>query len=356
MMIRIKAVDTLFFRDASPFTKGEDMWANGIFPPNLSTIYGALRSAYFANCIEKLKCAGDDENDPTKDLRIQGIYYEIDEEIYVPLPIDCVKFKNTMDNNVQILSIIKKRGFYSSHPTTHMLKSIQSVENIVGGLMKIEDFQKYLDNKEGVFKDILETGKLIIQEPKIGISIDSNKGASEEAMLYRVGMQRWNSLSILVGFTGLDIPEKGLMKLGAEGKAVSYSKVDFEKIMTEVGTNKNCNLFKLYLLTPAIFDKGWIPKWVKKNSENGQFIGEYKELRLKLISASIGKPISIGGFDMRKREPKPMYKAVPQGSIYYFEILEGDMKKVKRIFNNKTISDVDEKMGYGIAYVAEVSR
>ena len=109
-------------------------------------------------------------------------------------------------------------------------------------------------------------------------------------------------------------------------------------------------MFKLYLSTPAIFKKGWLPEWMDEND----LIGEYGGLKLKLLTASIGKTISIGGFDMKVRKPKPMRKAVPAGSVYYFKIVEGDLQKVFEIFNQTAISDIDPMQGFGIAYVGGV--
>ena len=43
----------------------------------------------------------------------------------------------------------------------------------------------------------------------------------------------------------------------------------------------------------------------------------------------MGKYTSIGGFDVERGRPKPMKRAVPAGSVYYFELLEGDLEKVK---------------------------
>lgn len=43
----MEAFDTLFFRDGKPFSMGDDVWANGVFPPYPSTLYGALRASYF---------------------------------------------------------------------------------------------------------------------------------------------------------------------------------------------------------------------------------------------------------------------------------------------------------------------
>ncbi|HEC25711.1 MAG TPA: hypothetical protein ENI54_06865, partial [bacterium] len=64
MIVEIDALDTLFFRDGKPFTMAENRWADTVFPPFPSVIYGALRSAYFANHIEELGKAKTDD-DPT---------------------------------------------------------------------------------------------------------------------------------------------------------------------------------------------------------------------------------------------------------------------------------------------------
>lgn len=45
-IIEIQALGTLFFRDGKPFTMGAETYAEGIFPPLPSTIYGALRTGH----------------------------------------------------------------------------------------------------------------------------------------------------------------------------------------------------------------------------------------------------------------------------------------------------------------------
>ena len=44
----LNPTDTIFFRDGRPFNMGEDTYAQGIFPPPPSVLYGALRTAYMA--------------------------------------------------------------------------------------------------------------------------------------------------------------------------------------------------------------------------------------------------------------------------------------------------------------------
>ncbi len=60
---------------------------------------------------------------------------------------------------------------------------------------------------------------------------------------------------------------------------------------------------KLILTSVGIFpENGWKPKEIDN-----------------LNAASIGKPVLIGGFDIKRRIPKKMYKSVPAGSVYVFD-------------------------------------
>ncbi|NIA10562.1 MAG: type III-B CRISPR module-associated protein Cmr3 [Nitrospiraceae bacterium] len=354
MQIQIDPLDTLFFRDGKPFTMGEDSWASGIFPPYPSVIYGALRSAYFSNHIDELKKATT-WNDPTKNLKIKGIHFSVKDEdanIYLPLPNDCVQRKGDGDNVVSTLRMDELADVKSSCPTRYVLKSTitEKVESVSAGLIDITSLKKYLECTNDSFFPILKITDKVLAEPKIGIGISNKTGTAEKGMFYRVGMNRLDGLSLLIDFEGLDLPEEGMMKLGGEGKAVYYKKPE-EPISPPIYDSKvDGTMFKLYLSTPVIFKKGWLPEWM----DEYDLIGEYKGLKLKLLTASIGKTISIGGFDMKARKPKPMRKAVPAGSVYYFEIVEGDIQQAFEIFNQTAISDIDPEQGFGIAYVGGV--
>jgi CRISPR-associated protein Cmr3 len=351
MIIKIDALDTLFFRDGKPFTMGEDTWANGIFPPYPSVIYGALRSAYFSHHLNELKKANN-EDDPTRDLKIKGFYILADNNVYLPLPNDCVKKKGSRDNLVFVLPVHKLIDIKSSCPTQQALKSEKEVvENVDGELISIDSFKEYLKCAKDSFSSILKVADRVLPEPKIGIGINRESGTSEEGKLYRVDMRRLEnkrgeSLSVIIDFEGLNLPERGMMRLGGEGKAVSYQQ--FEPIDFSIDNfNFDGNKFKLYLSTPAIFENGWLPAWIDEKN----LICEGKGLKLKLLTVSIGKPVYIGGFNMKTRKPKPMCKAVPAGSVYYFEVIEGDIQKAFEIFNQSPISDFYPKQGFGIAYV-----
>ena len=137
------------------------------------------------------------------------------------------------------------------------------------------------------------------------------------------------------------------IKLGGEGKFVSVQNLAKS---IEIPFPKIDNNFLLYISTPTIFKKGWLPDWIDKDSLKGKIPNT--DLTVKLLTASIGKPDLIGGFDMAKRKPKPMYKAVPSGSVYFFEILEGNSSELEKI-HQKSISDIYPEQGFGICYVGK---
>jgi CRISPR-associated protein Cmr3 len=356
MIVKIDALDTLFFRDGKPFTMGEDTWANGVFPPSPSVIYGALRSAYFSNHIDELGKANE-VDDPTKGLKIKGLHFLIGNDIYFSLPLDCVKEKEDKDKPVKVSTLsMRKDKSLNNCPTTYILsnKNDKKIEHVADGLVRKSMFEKYLILQLPEKFSIQKIGDYLISESKIGIMRSAETHTSEEGKLYRTDMRRLSNknnekLSIIVDFEGMDLPDRGLLKFGGEGKAVSYEQfkaVDF----SIANFNLNENKFKLYLSTPAIFEKGWLPKWIDEKT----LTGTYKGLKLKLLTASIGKPVHIGGFDIKEIQPKPMRKSVPAGSVYYFEIIEGNIQKAVEIFNQSAISEFYQEQGFGIVYVGKL--
>jgi len=358
MIIEINALDTLFFRDGKPFSMGEETWANGIFPPYPSVIYGALRSAYFSNHIDELEKANQ-KGDRTKDLRINGIFLKIKDEVCFPLPLDCVKEKDNDKNESFILSSKPTGNLISNYPKLEKIliypnnDKNNKIENISNAILVKIDFEDYLNsNADNIF--YYKLNKFLLSEPKIGIARASNTHSTEEGKLYRVDMKRLadrnkNNLSIIVEFEGLELPDSGFLKLGGEGKAAIYKKYN-KSIKVNLPKFEDDKRFKIILVTPAIFNNGCLPNWIDKNN----FVDRYDGINLKLLTVAIGKPISIGGFDMKKKEPKPMYKAVPAGSVYYFKLIEGNMKEVKKAFHQKAISDIYPEQGFGIAYAGKV--
>ncbi|MBD3192923.1 MAG: type III-B CRISPR module-associated protein Cmr3 [Candidatus Heimdallarchaeota archaeon] len=376
MLIKIRPLDTLFFRDGKPFTMGEESWANTIFPPPPTVIYGALRSCYFASHISELSKAAE-ENDPTKNLKINGIYFADEENDYFPLPRDCVQIKDEK-NKALLLKLEKMAGIASSCPTKYVLqapklKDNEQVEAIQDGLIKLTALKDYLKGKKESFSikperkkegkeqafSILKLKDKVLLEPKVGIGLNRKTGTADDKQgkLYHISMNRLKDFCLLVDFEGLKLDKVGLMKLGGEGKAVSYQKEEKVTINSDKLKLED-QYFKLYLSTPAIFENGWFPSWLDQKTLQGTYNNSQskeKKIELELLTAAIGKYKTLGGFDMKLKRPKPMYRVVPAGSVYYFKVLNEDTaQRAFDLLNNKAISDVYAEQGFGLAHIGRI--
>ena len=347
MIIEIDAMDTLFFKDGKPFSMGEETWADGIFPPYPSTIYGALRSKYFSEHIEDLSKANE-ADDATKDLEIKNIFLKDNSgNLYFPLPKDFLKMKNENSEEVYRSKLIEDISL-SNNKLTHRLIPFNQ-ENIFNsledGFFDFWGLSNYLEDSNNRL-NYNSLVNFIDIEPKVGISRSKHTHTSEEGKLYRVGMKRLKDIKILAEFESLELPETGFLKLGGEGKSVSYKKSE----TNEISLPQIDEYFKLYLTTPTIFKNGWLPDWI--DSENLEGTIPKTNLKVQLLTAATGKPLNIGGFDMKARMPKKMFKAVPSGSVYYFKILSGNKKDLEKI-HGKSISQERSKEGFGITFIGK---
>lgn len=355
MNIAISALDTLFFRDGKPFSMGEESWADGVFPPYPSVLYGALRTWYIMN---KGPGVNQELIDESSGISLRGIMYQHQGAIYLPLPLDFVEPKEKTAVQVEQEELQKKysviklsqreKAILSNYPLSTLLMPpahINEVGSFDSGLMDLDRFKQYLEGTLEKYDNAIKLSDLAPSEPKVGIGRDNYTNASDDGKLYRVGMRRLNDLEILLD---LELPQDGLeptsrfLKLGGEGKVAMFrergrirrsDRIDKDTI--ELKENR----FKLYLATPAFFKNGWRPNLEKKF-----------KIKADLVAAAVGKPQHIGGFDMAKRKAKPMLKAVPAGSVFYFESAEPAEKVLEKL-QGESISDFLSEQGFGIAYV-----
>lgn len=350
MKFRIHPLDTLFFRDGKPFSMGEDTWADGIFPPYPSVIYGGLRTWYLSNQNEGFS---QQTIELSKGISIRHIHYQVEQGVYLPLPLDMVEPAKTpkeeyAEARKKVYKVIKL-GLdanplpVSSFPLPKLLlpSTGSRVEALEDGLISLTDFQNYLQGylQETEVKKIRDYA---LTEPKIGIGRDNATHTVENAKLYRVGMRRIENFNILVDFAMPDFDpgiNSSLLRLGAEGKVVAFESSSANMGIAQHSIELSPGAFKLYLSTPAIFNEGWQPNLKKYG------------IKAELVAAVVGKPLHIGGFDMVKRKPKTMYKAVPAGSVYYYETTDSPEYILEQVQQGQAISDQLSTEGFGIAYL-----
>lgn len=343
MIIKMIPNDTLFFRDGKPFTMGDDTWGGCIFPPSPSVIYGAIRSMYIAQNggLEKFHNGDMKRKIGTRkdhgEFRIKTVYLshsfednDITDSFYFPVPHDIVRSKENNNEHFR-MSPERSNSSFNSMPDDISFLCTDSITDDVEPLDTDYLNQGVFSKKYALdfFDDSIKTKELeyfIVDEPKIGFKRDKNTKTTDEGHLYRIGLKRLkNGRAIYVYIEGLEKKdlianndEWGIMKLGGEGKTVRFKCLEDPGPDFFINKNKlvqsifQYKRFKIYFMTPAIFENGWIPDFVDTP--------DYPFDRIRLVSAAVGKSIQIGGWDIAAKRPKTMYKAIPSGSVYYFEI------------------------------------
>lgn len=369
MKIFIEPNDVLMFRDGKPFSGGDDHFARGSFPPPPSTIYGALRSHIlsiesgqfdtFKNEPNRIsKEITDEIGTPAENGTLNIRQFAIAKkngkgiEQYFPMPRDIGKDKGKENSRLYILmpnnklqdtimSDLPSGLQYLWYPTEDALES-------VSGFLSSAEMGKYLmcDTPKATDAD-----KIFKTEERTGIGKSRITRSVETGRLYSVEYFRLNEncgFAVEVENTNL-LPKSGMLRLGGDNRSTKYSTVSWEDIpfapiKKKISESKR---FKLILTTPSIFANGWLPKDINDKTMEGSING----IASRLVSACIGKPVSVGGFDIAKGMPKVINNAVPAGSVYYFELKDGNVDDLfKNIWLN-SISDEKSQEGFGITLI-----
>lgn len=351
--ISIQATDTLFFRDGRPFSMSDDSFAQGIFPPPPSVLFGALRSARIAKGIE----GGAEINElipTTENLSFYALSLLSGSSHYFPIPLDLVVAKPKGNKRLiaQLLTL-EPAPKYSNAFTSHVLRSsIDGKSEDEPLLFELTAFENYLN---GEFENLVvrKRSDFITPESKIGIGRDRDSNIADGGKLFRIQANRLakdlgktvQKIGFLLGYEGLELPERGWLSFGGERRVAFFEKTDsFETPCPNIDNSR----FKIYLSTPALFADGWKPTEL------------LKQYGLTLLAAALDRPVHIGGWDLEKTKPKPMLQCVPAGSVYYVEAKDANAAKTAATaIHGKSISENLNQtnykaQGFGIAYVGKI--
>ena len=341
MKILIKPFDTLFFRDGKPFDMGEETIASTNYLPSPLTIHGALTSLL----ISQNKVPLDEAKKLKNSIKITDISIVKENNILYPIPLDILIDEE--ENKAYLLNKNSEKIFHNINNIKNLLFTDKTSLKSKNVFISEVDLEDYLNNK----KEIYYENEIHSYEYKIGIGLNRKINTVEEGKLYRVPLVRLNDevkflveFEILNGeFKNISLNDLGYIKLGGENKVSFYKKVSNANHQMDINKDKFKGIFKLYLKTPAIFKNGYIADWMLK--------GEYKGLTFNFLTCTVGRYKTIGGFDMKDNKIKTTLKAVPEGSVYYFETKETDLEKITQVFEEESISDFYKNEGFGLVLV-----
>lgn len=374
--IFIEPLDVLLFRESKPFTGGEDHLARSVFPPPPSTVYAAIRSHLLSHRFGRFEAFREGKGVPpelvaeigspthfgTLELRRllvarrreSGDSHEqaILVELLYPMPQDVAEIKGT--GRLALLKPADGFPVLTNLPAglRHLWLAKDVHLDAAAGWLTEKGMQRYLtdepDSSDSFFgaEEVISgdhIGEVVFtREERTGIARDRARRSVREGLLYSVEYLRLKQgVGFFAEFHGTQLlPDSGLINLGADRRPAHYQLAQvldlaLEKIAQRIQERRR---FKLVLATPALFEYGWHPKWIDKQTLEGS----RGNVCVKLLAAALGKPVGIGGFDLVKQFPKPVHRFVPAGSVYFFELLEGDADAVVQAFHEKSVSEDSE--------------
>jgi CRISPR-associated protein Cmr3 len=321
--IFIQAQDVWMFRDSKPFSAQQSFVARSQFPPNPQTMQGVIRTHYLesqrvnwkdyaagrekSNIYEMVGHAGFDNQPPTLGkLQIIGpfiaVHHAREIELLVHAPLDLL-----FDAEMQEFKTLKPDNhvdFETSRPFPNWRPLLQTDGfKPVEGWLSQKQFTDYLNEQsiQGELRnDIFE------YEDRMGLGMNHQRRSNEQGLLYRARFIRpHDDVGLLVYVNQPLFEDAGFIRIGGESRSAKFNVINDFTIPATKQTR-----FKVILLTPSYFTGGYQPQdgdwapWVREG---------------KLVSAVVGKPLAISGWDIAHNLPKPLRHFVPAGSVYYFE-------------------------------------
>ncbi|MBN2700041.1 MAG: hypothetical protein JXR29_01160 [Methylothermaceae bacterium] len=331
----IQPVDTLSIRGnklfGDPGSHGESL-----FPPGPSVLSGAFRSLMLVQ-------NGDDLEALPENFAVTAIFparkrSDNRVEIFLPLPADLVVTDN--GNSVHRLEPqpLDSRIQYSRAadlPMLPVLRQDKPAKPEAGWLLNPDGIAAYMQGHALSHDHLIRRDQLWGSESRIGIGLNRTSRTAEEGNLFTVehiAPRQPETTSafatgLVVGISGTRdcLPDHGYLRLGGDGRAACFEPADAPQKALIIEGDR----FKLMLLTPGIFDRGWLPNRI--HEENGEYWLEYDECKARLVCAALPRAEVISGWDLAAWAPKTAERAVPSGSVYWFDKFQGDAKVLGKL-------------------------
>lgn len=378
------ALDTWFFRDPSPFHQGE-MGARvpeSLFPPPISTLQGAIRTA-LAQLRGWRGWRGADEEanwpvelgdaDRLGVLKLYGPFLQVEGQLLFAAPAILFgkreRIGDSGDWHWTLTRLVPGDSVRCDlNPDGVCLPVLP--EAVQGG----EVIEAYL-TREGMeavlfgaqpLESVLLTDQMRLPEElwanefRVGIGLDRGTRKASDGLLYTVRHVRpMPKVDVVVFVDGIPedwmVPERMTVPLGGEGRAAAVEVRPFPEGMTavlprmpELVVDRDHVYFTVTLLTPG---------WYEEENPDGSgtrravFQGP-PEICARVpgamcVTACVGKLVPAGGWDMRRPGPRPVVPLVPAGSTWFFRAPRSSAAAVAELHGRPSGPELRQAYGYG---------
>ncbi len=332
--IQMEPIDTLFFRDGTPFSAGsasqEDV--GGLFPPHPASMAGALRAAIArlngwtgnGRWPQQLNdTLGDGPNDLGQ-ISLTGPFLLRDGQPLFPAPRHLL---GSSEGGVWRPRTILRPG----SPIACDLGDEVVLPEVPphGGGVEVADLkagdgwwltrlglEAVLRGEVPPSTEVMPSRDLWREERRIGLERNDASRTAQEGMLYSTRHVRaLRGVALGVRISGLPetwaLPFGQIVALGGEGRLAECRQwqgdLAIDMPLTEIGAGRRLALIALSPLDlEEAFCRGSQPLTALGNA--------------RVVSACLGRPQRIGGWNSLTRRPLPLRSVLPAGSVLFCEL------------------------------------
>jgi CRISPR-associated protein Cmr3 len=360
-----EALDTLFFRDGTPFNMGEtdSRGIRSTFPPGMPTLQGAIRTALAVGQGWHKGSEWPEETlgsyDGIGSLALQGPYLAAVTagklNLLFPFPAAAVRhqggFAYLFPDEASVATDLMA--------ATRLTKELdfEDIQGTAGLWLTAKGLEAVLSGNQPEKGDWYDSNSLWSYENRVGITIDRRTGTVEQGGLYSLAHIRpAANLRIAVIVSGVEdawhqaIPKT--IPLGGESRMAIVSTQEVSDFLPAPPILTPCSgkaHFTVTLVTPGHFG-------LLNPSEQGNFEQVRKDVREVIrtgplqgfgdcVSACIPKLSQIGGWDIVNRRPRPLRPEIIPGSTWFYKADASRSEEIIALHGSHVGSDTE--YGYG---------
>lgn len=405
--IQMTPRDVVFFRGAKPMNASAI--GEGVRWPFPSVFHHSLLSAFHRKWPEnqnswEIKHRYNSSKDKNREssfrfggLQSLGLFPCKDNMLYYPTPAD-IKYCNNNRDSLCLLkpTVLSGKGNLPQPLKYALMKTGEPVKEKPPSWIPHDKFCAYLCGNFNF--QLLENLELYDEEYRPGIEIDDKLHTVIEGQFYLAQYMRFRENISLKGYAGyhekegiksystnliqrfFEDGESNSIIMGGQqgvlhitGKESQYFSQSFP-----ISKDSGSRFVKWILLTPAIFNGGWLPGWVDRNDgsvfqyfklprEPGESRDQWRmrissenrgrEVLGRLVAACVPKALVLSGWraygGRGNAGAKPGRLCVPAGSVYYFEVdRDGDPENIIQFLHGQCRSDISAEKGFGFGVCA----
>ena len=326
-LLKLSAIDTLMFRDGRPFNQNDAgaSEAASVFPPWPPTIVGAVRAKLWQDELkgswhpDRLGSGTNWQKGSTLGtLKFGAPLVMKNGSPVFPVPLHIVEGKNARGEKA-ITSLRPGKSIVSDLGEQRLpvpeSKTLMGLKTIEDRWVNLSGMKKILDGEARKLKesDFIKRTDLWTTEPRVGVGIDPDTRTTSDGRLYMASHIRMADDTILaVEVTGgEEAIVDSLRPLAGEHRMASIT-MSRDAFSLPEGSNNGFKSQSDQTCYCAIAISPVVPD----PDRNFAIAGLVAD---NIVSASLGKPVSIGGWDFEAKTPIALRQCIPAGSVWFMQ-------------------------------------